>query len=262
MVKPAGASRARADHLTPARSSLGCRSLRELDTLDRSLYKTIATVQTPSLDLALARLSSAANHSKLWLAFAGALAAVGGERGRRAALLGVASIGVTSMVNNTLVKWMLRRRRPDRIGAEVPLERWVPMPTSRSFPSGHSASAFAFAAAVGSAIPPLSLPLHLSAAIVAYSRVHTGVHYPGDTIAGAMLGTATAATVGWATRHLRGRYIDRARSRQRWLEHPARPLGAVASLQDLTTLIGRTYQDGSQTRNRGYGFGGDLCGTR
>jgi undecaprenyl-diphosphatase len=200
MVKPAGASRGRADHLTPARSALGCRSLRDLDTLDRSLYKTIATVQTPSLDLALARVSSAANHSKLWLAFAGALATVGGDRGRRAALLGVASVGVTSMVNNTLVKWMLRRRRPDRIGAEVPLERWVPMPRSRSFPSGHSASAFAFAAAVGSAIPPLSLPLHLSAAIVAYSRVHTGVHYPGDTIAGALIGTATATTVGRATR--------------------------------------------------------------
>jgi undecaprenyl-diphosphatase len=69
------------------------------------------------------------------------------------------------------------------------------MPTSKSFPSGHSASAFAFASAVGSALPPLSLPLHLVAAAVAYSRVHTGVHYPGDTVAGALLGTATAAVV-------------------------------------------------------------------
>ena len=69
------------------------------------------------------------------------------------------------------------------------------MPTSRSFPSGHSASAFAFASAVGSALPPLSLPLHVAAAAVAYSRVHSGVHYPGDTIAGALLGTAAAAIV-------------------------------------------------------------------
>jgi len=48
---------------------------------------------------------------------------------------------------------------------------------------------------VGSILPPLSLPLHLAAAAVAYSRVHTGVHYPGDTIAGALLGTAAATVV-------------------------------------------------------------------
>ncbi len=206
MGRRGGTSQASVDRLTPAPFALGRRAVRELDTLDRALYKTVATVQTPSLDVALARLSGAANHSKLWLALAGTLAAVGGERGRRAALLGVASVGATSLITNTLVKWLLRRRRPDRAGAAVPPERWVSMPTSGSFPSGHSASAFAFAASVGSAIPPLSLPLHLAAATVAYSRVHTGVHYPGDTIAGALLGTATAATVGWAIRTMTVRH--------------------------------------------------------
>jgi len=75
----------------------------------------------------------------------------------------------------------------------VPAERWVRMPMSGSFPSGHTASAFAFASAVGTAIPPLSLPLHVAAAAVAYSRIHTGVHYPGDTIAGALIGAAAAS---------------------------------------------------------------------
>jgi membrane-associated phospholipid phosphatase len=89
----------------------------------------------------------------------------------------------------------LPRRRPDRSAAAVPPDRWVRMPTSLSFPSGHSASAFAFATAVGAAVPPLSLPVHALAAAVAYSRVHTGVHYPGDAIAGALLGTAAAAAV-------------------------------------------------------------------
>ena len=54
------------------------------------------------------------------------------------------------------------------------------MPTSTSFPSGHAASAFAFAYAVGRRIPALAVPIRLLAAGVAYSRVHTGVHYPGD----------------------------------------------------------------------------------
>lgn len=163
--------------------------------MDRAVYEVVATVPTPSLDRALARLSHAADRSLLWLVGAGVLAAVGGDRGRRAALSGVASVGVSSLVTNVLVKRLLPRRRPDRAGTEVPRTRWVRMPTSQSFPSGHSASAFAFASTVGSTIPALSLPLHIAAAAVAYSRVHTGVHYPGDTIAGALLGTVAATVV-------------------------------------------------------------------
>jgi membrane-associated phospholipid phosphatase len=67
--------------------------------------------------------------------------------------------------------------------------------TSQSMPSGHSASAFAFATAVGYALPALSVPLHAAATAVAYSRVHTGVHYPADAIAGSVIGTSVAAVV-------------------------------------------------------------------
>ena len=87
------------------------------------------------------------------------------------------------------------RARPDREAEGVPEERHVPMPTSTSFPSGHSASAFAFAGAVAGSIPVLGAPLRGLATAVAYSRVHTGVHYPGDAIVGAIIG----ATIGEAT---------------------------------------------------------------
>ena len=70
------------------------------------------------------------------------------------------------------------------------------MPASTSFPSGHSASAFAFASSVGRDLPRLALALNFLAAAVAYSRVHTGVHYPGDTIVGAVIGASTAQTLG------------------------------------------------------------------
>ena len=173
----------------------GRRVIEELDALDRAVYASVATVATPSLDRALARLSDAADHSKLWLGTAAVLAVAGGFRGRQAALVGVAAVGVSSAISNILVKQILPRHRPDRESAPVPAERRVHMPTSRSFPSGHSASAFAFAAGTGASLPPLSLPLHVAAAMVAYSRVHSGVHYPGDTIAGALLGSAIGAAV-------------------------------------------------------------------
>jgi hypothetical protein len=168
-------------------------ALHELGVLDRAIYEAVATAPTPSLDRGLARLSDAADHSKLWLASAGLLALCGGRRGRRAALAGAASIGVASAVSNILVKQALPRTRPDRALATVPEARWVRMPLSRSFPSGHTASAVAFASAVGAFLPPLSFPLHLAAAAVGYSRVHTGVHYPGDVIAGALIGSAAAS---------------------------------------------------------------------
>ena len=62
------------------------------------------------------------------------------------------------------------------------------MPSSTSFPSGHSASALAFATGVGHISPLGGALLALPAATVAYSRVHTGVHYPGDVIAGSLTG--------------------------------------------------------------------------
>ena len=79
------------------------------------------------------------------------------------------------------------------------------MPTSTSFPSGHSASAFAFAGAVAGSIPVLGAPLRGLATAVAYSRVHTGVHYPGDVIVGSVVGATIGEATALAARALRRR---------------------------------------------------------
>ena len=168
---------------------------RELDTMDRAVYQAIGSVSTPRLDKAMVRLSNAADKSRLWLGCATIMAALGGRPGRRAALLGVVSVAFSSAVSNLVVKPLWARRRPERPATVIPTRRWVRMPASQSMPSGHSASAFAFATAVGYAIPGLAIPLHAAATAVAYSRVHTGVHYPGDAIAGSVIGTSAAAAV-------------------------------------------------------------------
>ena len=149
----------------------------------------------------MSRLSRAADYSKLSIGSAALLALAGGPRGRSAAGMGLASVAVTATVVNLAIKPLGRRRRPDRIAQRVPLARHVPMPASTSFPSGHSAAAFAFATGVGDVLPAAAAPLRGLAALVAYSRVHTGVHYPGDVVAGSLIGSALAqATVHWAER--------------------------------------------------------------
>lgn len=167
-------------------------AFRELGAVDRAVYEAVARTPTAELDEPVRRLSDAANDSRLWLGIAAAIALVGGGRGRRAALEGVVA------TVNLGVKPLASRRRPDRAEPGQFPARQVPMPASTSFPSGHAASAFAFAYAVGRHLPGLGLPIRLLAAGVAYSRVHTGVHYPGDVVLGSILGAATAAMVAAA----------------------------------------------------------------
>ena len=149
------------------------------------------------MDEPLRRISSFANHSKPWLLIAGVMF-FSGKRWRRRAGIGLTAIAVNSAVVNLPFKIAGRRPRPDRDAAHVPESRRVPMPDSASFPSGHTASGFAFAAAAASVDPALAALLRTCAAVVGYSRVHTGVHYPGDVIVGALVGTTIGETVAFA----------------------------------------------------------------
>ncbi|MDQ4104568.1 MAG: phosphatase PAP2 family protein, partial [Actinomycetota bacterium] len=152
------------------------------------------------------------NHSLLWFAVAAALASRKGAT-RRAALRGVAAVGGASFTTNALGKPLLPRRRPAY--EDLPVSRRLAQrhhPRSSSFPSGHAASAAAFTTAVTMECPAVGLALAPVAAAVAYSRVHTGVHWPSDVAAGMLLGTGVAlATRRWwplrvgeaaASRHL------------------------------------------------------------
>jgi undecaprenyl-diphosphatase len=166
--------------------------LDELERIDRAVYGAVAATPTPHLDGAMRRLSAAADYSRLSIGASAILALAFGARGRRAAASGLVSLGAAAALVNSVVKLAGRRRRPDRAAARVPLARQVPMPSSPSFPSGHTAAAFAFATGVGRVMPLAGVPLHVLAAAVGYSRVHTGVHYPGDVLAGAVIGEMIA----------------------------------------------------------------------
>jgi membrane-associated phospholipid phosphatase len=170
--------------------------LSEAKAIDAAVYGAITASETPSLDVAMRGLSRAADQSKLWFAIAAAMALLGGSRGRLAARKGLISLGFASGFANLVAKPLTGRRRPTRKEAEELASRHVQMPRSSSFPSGHAASAFAFATGAASAQPLLSAPLRALATLVGYSRVHTGVHYPADVLAGAFIGVSAAELSG------------------------------------------------------------------
>jgi undecaprenyl-diphosphatase len=169
----------------------------DLMVVDGAVYFAVAATETPALDRFLRGLSAAADHSKISLTVAGLLALRPG-RPRQAALHGVAAVATASTAANLLGKQLVRRPRPERDAQRNP-QRHVPMPDSASFPSGHTASAFAFAFTVGSVLPAAAVPLGALAMAVGYSRVHTGVHYVGDVAAGVLIGIACAAAVSAVT---------------------------------------------------------------
>ncbi|WP_254303505.1 bifunctional phosphatase PAP2/diacylglycerol kinase family protein [Rhodococcoides kyotonense] len=164
------------------------------------MFDRTATLRASVADPALRALSTAANHSVLWGVSAGILALRPG-RTRRGAVRGVLAVGAASAVANGLLKPLFPRTRP---GTELtPLvRRLLSPPVSSSFPSGHSASAAAFVTGVALESPAAGAVLAPVAAAVCYSRVHTGVHWPSDVVAGAALGATLALSTRrwWAVR--------------------------------------------------------------
>ena len=161
-----------------------------LAKLDRKLVRTVSGFPGGHHDVFFRRLSAAANKGKLWLGIAAVIALFRG-RTRRAALHGLLAQAVASAVTNLGFKTLLPRARP--LPEHLPVFRFVhPQPTSSSMPSGHSASAVAFALGVGLVRPALGAALAPLAAGVAYSRVHTGAHWPSDVFFGSAVGAGAA----------------------------------------------------------------------
>lgn len=164
---------------------------RHVELLDRRLMRRSFRTRSSALDRSLLAITRAANYSRLWLLLAGALALFGGRGGRTAAARGLAALAIAAAVANGPGKLLVRRRRP--FSRSHPA--LIRTPRSTSFPSGHSAAAFAFATAACAEMPVLAPALVPLAGAVAYSRVHVGVHYPSDVAGGVGIGIGSGLLV-------------------------------------------------------------------
>jgi len=183
--------------------------------VDLALFRWTARRPGPVLDRVMPVLSHAADFSRLWLAIAALLGLSGRQRWRRAAGRGLLAVALASLTANVAAKLSVRRGRPP-LGVVPAARRVRRMPVTTSFPSGHSASAAAFAVAVALEAPELAAPVGALATAVAWSRVWTGAHYPSDVLAGTALGAAAAA-------------ITRRRRRGDHPTSPAPPAGVWVS---------------------------------
>jgi undecaprenyl-diphosphatase len=109
---------------------------------------------------------------------------------RRLPTAAVAAAGAAAVAEGLTVglKYLTERARPPL--ADPGIEALVSLPDSPSFPSGHAATAFAAATAVGVLHPRFRAPLLALAVLVAVSRVYLGVHFWSDVLVGSLLGAA------------------------------------------------------------------------
>jgi len=143
-----------------------------------------------ALDDAFVALTRIGSHGAIWLL----IAIVAALYWRRPAIVVyVAVADVLADVSSALLREAIGRERPPlRFPEPHPL---VAVPGSPSFPSGHAATSFACAATLAWLTPLSPIALYALAALIAFSRVYVGVHYPLDAIAGAALGLGVATAL-------------------------------------------------------------------
>lgn len=165
-----------------------------LANIDRRLLRLLRTRgHSPSIERSVGRFSRLGEHGALWLAIGACGWVVDPPRRSRWAR------GIVCVANayglNTAIKLVVRRRRPQLPG----LPPLACAPTQLSFPSAHTATAFAGAFSYARLGLPAA-PLYGVAALTAISRPYLGLHYPSDVLAGAALGVAVAAALDLASR--------------------------------------------------------------
>jgi membrane-associated phospholipid phosphatase len=152
-------------------------------SLDERVLRVARTRgHTPRAERAVARFSKLGEHAGVWLAIGIVGGALDGERRGEWRRATATVAGVYAL--NTAIKQIVGRRRPELPG----LPALTSTPTGLSFPSAHASTSFAGARLYAQLGLPV-IPLYALATGLALSRLHLGVHYPSDVLAGVVLGT-------------------------------------------------------------------------
>ncbi|WP_295766211.1 phosphatase PAP2 family protein [uncultured Oscillibacter sp.] len=142
------------------------------------------------LDRLMPFVSGLSDHGEVWILTAAVLLLL--RRQRRYGVCAACALVLDLVSCNLILKPLIGRARP--FASRPDLLLLVPPPGDASFPSGHTAAAFAVVFALKTAGSPLWIPALVLAAVTAFSRLYLYVHWPSDVLGGILLGAA----VGWA----------------------------------------------------------------
>jgi undecaprenyl-diphosphatase len=171
--------------------------------MDAAIAIWVATHRVSALNEIFVGLGTVEKLGLVWVLAAAAIAATRGARVLATIAIAV-GVGLTTLAADSvsfLLKDAVHRPRPFVAHPEIhPLYAVH----SSSFPAGHAATAFAGATVVAFLAPRAAPVLFLVAALIGYSRVYVGDHYPTDVLAGAVIGVVVGLVAIAAVRLVRG----------------------------------------------------------
>lgn len=145
----------------------------------------IQGLRAPWLDSFMMAVTTLGNAGVIWILLAAVLLI--GKKTRPAGLAVAAALILDLILCNGILKPLFARVRPFDVNTAV--ELLVARPLDFSFPSGHTAAAFAAASALGFAgRRRYCLAALVLAALMAFSRLYLYVHYPTDVLGGILVG--------------------------------------------------------------------------
>lgn len=148
------------------------------------LYLIQENLRTPFLDSIAVPFSNVFNGGILWFVLCAVLLLF--RKTRSTGVLILFSMAVAYLTGEVALKNIICRLRPCNIDTSVILA--LKMPSSYSFPSGHTASSFAAATAIFAKNKKWGTVAICLGALVGFSRLYLFVHFPTDVLAGMVLG--------------------------------------------------------------------------
>ena len=163
--------------------------------LDGRLLLWIKTFfANPVLDEIMIFVSKTGNKGFFWIAI-GVLFLLLGCKNRvwlKRGWMVLFSLAGNFLLTNVILKPMVDRTRPYYVLGYDPV---IPPVGDPSFPSGHTAASFAAATAIYAINKRWGIAAYLYVAVMGFSRLYLGVHFPTDVLAGAVVGTLAALIV-------------------------------------------------------------------
>ena len=146
------------------------------------------------LDSVMLFLTSLGDKGRLWIALGVLFLLLGFWEGkwRARGLLVLLSLAANALLCNLLLKPLVGRTRPYVL---FDYDILIPRLGDSSFPSGHTSASFAAATAIYAINRRWGIAAYILAALIGFSRLHLGVHFPTDVLAGAILGVLAAKAV-------------------------------------------------------------------
>lgn len=160
-----------------------------IDFVDVPLFELLnGRFHHPALDALMTAVTTQENWYPVLAGIWIALLIWGGRKGRLAAIMLVLAIALSDRITCGLMKPLFGRLRPMNALPESQVRLLVGASRAYSFPSAHAANSMSMATVLAWRLPRLWPAFAAVAALVAYSRVYVGVHYPFDVVVGSLVG--------------------------------------------------------------------------